>query len=67
MDLSTNIKFRHNIAQEGQANNIKAINYGKIKETCQKNHKDILGSKNMLGKAIKHINKQEKAIKKRRV
>ena len=29
MDLSTNIKFKHIIAQEDQANNIKAINHGK--------------------------------------
>ena len=50
-DLSTNI------------NNIKAINHGISKETCYKNHKDMLGSKNMLGKVIKHTTKQEKARK----
>ena len=53
MDLSTNIKFRHILAQEGQANNIKVINNGIRKETCQKNYKEMLGSKNMLGKPIK--------------
>ena len=33
------------------------------KEKCYKNYKDMLGSKNMLGKAIKHFIRQDKAKK----
>ena len=44
VDLSTNIKFRHILAQEGYANNIKAINHVISKETCQK---DMLLNNNM--------------------
>ena len=53
VDVSTNIKFRHILAQEGQANDIKVINHGISKETCQKNNKDMLGSKNKAWKSNK--------------
>ena len=46
IDLIKNIKSRHILAQEGQGNNIKAINHGKKKV-------DMIGSKNMLGKVDK--------------
>ena len=47
--LSTNI--RRILAQEGQANNIKAI-------------KHVIKQVQMLGKAIKRVREQEKTIKK---
>ena len=47
MDLSTNTIFMHILAQEGQANIIKAVNHGKKQG-------------DMLAKLIKHARKQEK-------
>ena len=67
MTKSTNTKIRNILAQEGQANNIKAIKHvikqvdmlGKTIKHARKEDK----VRDMLGKAIKHVRKQEKAIK----
>ena len=54
MDLSTNTKFRHIVAQEGQANIIKALKHGKKQG-------DMLEKlQNMLGNKIKQETSKEK-------
>ena len=60
------MKFRHIQAQEGQANNIEAINHGIRKQTRYKNYKDMLGSNNILWKANKAYIEQDKARKSNR-
>ena len=48
MDLSTNTKFRHILAQKGQPNNIKVVKHGKKQGDIAR-------------KAIRHARKQDKA------
>ena len=49
MDLSTNMKSRHILAQEDKANNIKVVNHGKKQVDVRK--------------AIKHARKLKRARK----